>query len=136
MKRSAPPSGQDAAPDVPVGPSAADGVLDEGALLTTVGGNRRLAAELAEIFLRELESRMPDMEKAVVARDNTRIQFLAHTLMGSAASLSATQVTGTARKLESMALTGKLAKIDAVFARLEHEIARLGARLTTFIREG
>lgn len=136
MKRSVPSAGQKAAPDVPVGLGAADGVLDERALLITVGGNRRLAAELAEIFLQELESRMPEMAKAVVARDNTRIQFLAHTLVGSAASLSATQVTGTARKLESMALTGKLNTIDADFARLEDEIAKLGARLTTFIREG
>ncbi len=135
MKKSVPALGQHAAPDVLGIPEAAGVVLDEKALLITVGGNRRLAAELAEIFLQELVSRMPEMAKAVVARDNTRIQFLAHTLMGSAASLSATQVTGTARKLESMALTGKLAKVDAVFARLEDEIAKLSARLTTFIRE-
>lgn len=54
------------------------------ALLATVGGNRELAGELA---IRE--------------RDPDRVQFAAHALRGSAASLSATQVATSAAALEA-----------------------------------
>ena len=65
--------------------AVADGVLDEGALLATVCGNRELAKELAQIFLEELEPRMLEMASAIRDGDAGRVQFVAHALRGSAA---------------------------------------------------
>jgi two-component system sensor histidine kinase/response regulator len=110
-------------------------VLDEKALLVTVGGDRVLARELAQIFLQELESRMPEMASAVRAGDKARLQFAAHVLRGSAASLSATQVMISATELEAMARAGDLATAHATFVRLEGELAELTARLTLLIRK-
>jgi two-component system sensor histidine kinase/response regulator len=115
--------------------SASPEVLDEKALLVTVGGDRGLARELAQIFLQELDSRMPEMASAVLARDKTRLQFAAHVLRGSAASLSATRVTNTAAELETMARAGEMATADATFARLKGELGSLSARLTMLIRD-
>jgi signal transduction histidine kinase/DNA-binding NarL/FixJ family response regulator len=110
-------------------------ILDERALLATVGGNRELAGELATIFLDELEPRVEEIAEAIRVGDPTRLQFAAHTLKGSAASLSATQVAASASALEVMARKLDLDDAPAVFARLETELAGLARRLTTLKRE-
>jgi two-component system, sensor histidine kinase and response regulator len=112
-----------------------DGVLDEIALLVTVGGNRELAGELAQIFLQELEPRMQEMESAIREGDADRLQFAAHALRGSAASLSATQVTASAAALEAMAREGDLSMAESVFACLEDEMEGLTERLTILKQE-
>lgn len=112
-----------------------DGVLDEIALLVTVGGNRELAGELAQIFLQELEPRMQEMASAIREGDADRLQFAAHALRGSAASLSATQVTASAAALEAMAREGDLSMAESVFACLEDEMEGLTVRLTILKQE-
>ena len=112
-----------------------NGVLDENALLTTVGGNRELAGELAQIFLQELEPRMQEMSSAIREGDADRLQFAAHALRGSAASLSATQVTASATALEAMARKGDLSMAESVFACLEDEMEGLTERLTILKQE-
>jgi signal transduction histidine kinase/CheY-like chemotaxis protein/HPt (histidine-containing phosphotransfer) domain-containing protein len=112
-----------------------DGVLDENALLATVGGNRELAGELAQLFLQELGPRMQEMASAIRERDADRLQFAAHALRGSAASLSATQVTASATALEAMARKGDLSMAESVFACLEDEMEGLTERLTILKQE-
>jgi CheY-like chemotaxis protein/HPt (histidine-containing phosphotransfer) domain-containing protein len=107
-----------------------DGVLDEGALLATVCGNRELAGELAQIFLEELEPRMVEMASAIRDGDATRLQFVAHALRGSAASMSATQVTASATVIETMGRDRDLSKVSGAFAGLEGELVPLRERLT------
>jgi sigma-B regulation protein RsbU (phosphoserine phosphatase) len=107
-----------------------EGVLDETALLATVCGNRELAGELAEIFLEELQPRMQEMGSAIRDGDAERVRFAAHALRGSAASLSATQVTASATALETMARAGDLSKAEGVFASLQGELVGLTERLT------
>jgi len=129
-------SGQSAA-DAEVKPTTGDGdgVLDENALRATTGGNRELVGELAQLFLQELEPRMQEIASAIREGDAERLQFAAHALRGSAASLSAAQVTASAAALEAMARKGNLSKADSVFVCLEGELAGLTARLTILKRE-
>lgn len=110
------------------------GVLDESALLSTVGGDRALAGELAQIFLQELEPRMREIASAIRNGDASRLQFGAHALRGSAASLSATQVAASAGALEEMGRMGQLASANGVLVRLEAELVGLSGRLTTMQR--
>lgn len=110
--------------------TVADGVLDEGALLATVCGNRELAGELAQIFLEELEPRMLEMGNAIRDGDAVRVQFVAHALRGSAASMSATQVTASATALETMGRDRDLSKALSAFTCLEGELVGLTERLT------
>ena len=129
-----PTADEDVALGAGTGQRDTDGVLDERALLATVGGNRELVGELAEIFLHELRPRMQEMASAIRDRDANRLQFAAHTLRGSAASLSATQVSASSAALEEMARKGELAKADGVFARLKGELEGLSDRLTMLKR--
>lgn len=118
------------------GPGLTDtlGVLDESALLSTVGGDWALAGQLAQIFLQELEPRIREIASAIRDGDASRVQFGAHALRGSAASLSATQVAASAGALEEMGRRGQLANANGVFARLEAELEGLSGRLTTMQR--
>jgi phosphoserine phosphatase RsbU/P len=110
-------------------PVYAVGVLDETALLATVCGNRELAGELAGIFLEELQPRMDEMGSAIRDGDAGRVRFCAHALRGSAASLSATQVTVSATALETMARAGDLSNARTVFISLQGELVGLTQRL-------
>lgn len=133
--RSSPGRNQDASQAELTAEQAIDEILNEKALLVTVGESRELAGELAQIFLQELDSRIQEMGSAILEADSTRLQFVAHALRGSAGSMSATQVAGTAGELETMARAGKLGEAAPTFTRLESEIAALRARLITLIRE-
>jgi HPt (histidine-containing phosphotransfer) domain-containing protein len=121
---------------IATGPGLPDsvGVLDETALLSTVGGDRALAGELAQIFLQELEPRMREIASAIRDGDASRLQFGAHALRGSAASLSATQVAASAGALEEMGRRGQLTDANGVLVRLEAQLEGLSGRLTTMQR--
>jgi HPt (histidine-containing phosphotransfer) domain-containing protein len=136
MRRIPTPAALDEVVAIGTGPKLPDilGVLDESALLSTVGGDRALARELAQIFLQELEPRMREIASAIRDGDASRLQFGAHALRGSAASLSATQVAASAGALEEMGKGGQLAKANGVLLRLEAELEGLSGRLTTMQR--
>jgi HPt (histidine-containing phosphotransfer) domain-containing protein len=104
-------------------------VLDEDALVATAGGSRELAIELAEIFLSELDSRIDEFVAALAAGSATRLQFAAHTLRGSAGSLSAYQVTASAATLEDLARRGDISNARPIFQRLRGELELLAGRL-------
>jgi signal transduction histidine kinase/CheY-like chemotaxis protein/HPt (histidine-containing phosphotransfer) domain-containing protein len=116
-------------PETEAVPTNTTVVLDEERLLATVGGNRELAGELAEIFLQELTPRMTDIEGAIKSGDAERLRFTAHALRGSAASLSAVAVSASAESLEVMAKRGELSSAKTAFTALRKESRRLTARL-------
>ena len=90
--------------------------LDEVALMTLVGGDRRLAGELAGLFLDELEPRVSQITAAVTALDADRLRDRAHALRGSAGSLRAETVSAAAGVLEAM---GRSHDLDGVLQALE-----------------
>jgi len=108
-------------------------VLDEGKLLATVGGNRELIGELAEIFLQELTPRMTDIENAIKEGDAEKLRFTAHALRGSAASLSAVAVSTSALSLETMGTQGELSSAKSAFATLRKESKKLRTRLKSLV---
>jgi HPt (histidine-containing phosphotransfer) domain-containing protein len=121
------PSNAGSIPDPNEAPVAV--VLDEEALVATAGGSRELAVELAEIFLSELDSRIDEFVAALADGSATRLQFAAHTLRGSAGSLSAYQVTASAATIEDMARRGDVSGARAIFERLRGELELLAGRL-------
>jgi HPt (histidine-containing phosphotransfer) domain-containing protein len=121
------PSNAGSAPDANGAPIAV--VLDEEALVATAGGSRELAVELAVIFLSELDSRIDEFVAALADGSATRLQFAAHTLRGSAGSLSAYQVSASAATLEDMARRGDISSARPIFERLRGELELLAGRL-------
>jgi two-component system, sensor histidine kinase and response regulator len=109
--------------------------LDEPALMTVVGGDRKLAGELAQLFLDDLDNRVAEITAAVEARQVDRLRAAAHALRGSAGSLRAGNVRDASGALESIASSGSLEgaiyalnTLDLALARLRPRLAKMTAR--------
>ncbi len=103
--------------------------LDEAALLILVGGDKKLAAELAGLFLSEIEPRMNEISAAVTDRDAVRLRSGAHALRGSAATMQADNVSAAAGELETMGRSGLLDGVQRALENLNVAMAILRPRL-------
>ena len=105
------------------------GALDETALLKLVEGNQKLAGELAQLFLNDIEPRMNEITTAVTERDADRLRAGAHALRGSAATMRAGNVSTAAGTLETMGHSGLLEGVQRALEELNIAIAILRPRL-------
>ena len=115
--------------DVKAGDSGDTDTLDEPALMKVVGGNRRLAGELAQLFLDDLDDRVAEIVAAVEARQVDRLRAAAHTLRGSAGSLRAGNVSDASEALETIASSGSLERAEDALKVLNLALASLRPRL-------
>jgi two-component system sensor histidine kinase/response regulator len=111
------------------GGKAESEALDEVALMKLVGGDWKLAGELAGLFLEDLEPRVTEITAAVTDLDADRLRAGAHTLCGSAGSLKAGIVSVAAGVLEAMGRTGELGGVQRALADLNSALASLRPRL-------
>jgi HPt (histidine-containing phosphotransfer) domain-containing protein len=109
--------------------------LDEPALMTVVGGDRKLASELAQLFLDDLDNRVAEINAAVEARQVDRLRAAAHALRGSAGSLRAGNVRDASGALESIASSASLEGamhalnvLDLALASLRPRLAKMTGR--------
>ncbi|HEX9127616.1 MAG TPA: response regulator [Gemmatimonadaceae bacterium] len=103
--------------------------LDEVALMKLVGGDRKLAGELAGLFLEDLEPRVTEITAAVTDLDAERLRAGAHALCGSAGSLKAGIVSAAAGVLEAMGRSGELGGVQHALADLNSALVSLRPRL-------
>ena len=108
---------------------AAGPAADEEAALARVGGDRRLLAELAGLFLDDLPRLLGDVRDAAGAADAVRVRRAAHTLKGSADVFGAASVVAAAQRLEAMGRNGDLSDAAAALAALEREMRRVEPEL-------
>lgn len=105
------------------------GALNEAALLVLVGGDQELAAQLARLFLEDIEPRMKAITTAVTERDVVRLRAGAHALRGSAATMQADNVSAAAGELEAIGRSGLLDGVQRALAELDAAMAILRPRL-------
>ena len=103
--------------------------LDEPALMKVVGGDRKLASELAQLFLDDLDNRVAEITVAVEDRQVDRLRAAAHALRGSAGSLRAGNVRDASGALESIASSGSLEGAMLALNVLDLALAGLRPRL-------
>ena len=103
--------------------------LDEPALMKVVGGDRKLASELAQLFLDDLDNRVAEITVAVEDRQVDRLRAAAHALRGSAGSLRAGNVRDASGALESIASSGSLEGAIHALNTLDLALASLRPRL-------
>jgi HPt (histidine-containing phosphotransfer) domain-containing protein len=99
--------------------------LDEAALLALVGGDQKLAGELAGLFLTDIEPRM----KQITAAVTERLRAGAHALRGSAATMQAESVSAAAGALEAMGRSGLMEGVQRALEELNTAMAMLRPRL-------
>ncbi len=105
---------------------APDGrVLDVGAALARAGGDVRLLAELANMFLEDSAGWLADLAGALQRGDVAGVRFTAHLLRGSAANFGAQEVCRAGRAVEERARAGDLRGAAAACGELKACLLRL-----------
>ena len=116
------------------GGTAADGVdqdAGEGGMVINVDVLARLRQHLGQIqpavqvFLRSLETRIAELEQAVVNRDAKTIGKVAHTMKGSSSQFGAEELVKLCLLAENMGRSGKVQQIDRVFMRIVKAVEKL-----------
>ena len=92
-------------------------------------GGPQLARELVEIFLRESDDQISAIRAAVAGADADALNQAAHSLKGSAGSLTGHRVSTEAATLEAMGRDGTLADAAPALARLEAELEHMRSSL-------
>jgi two-component system, sensor histidine kinase and response regulator len=100
-------------------------VLDERELLDLVAGDRTLLRELADLFLIEGPRRLAQIRAALETGDLASVQYVAHSLKGSAGSLCGRSAADAALRLEEIALEGDVAGARSAYAAVEGEVSKL-----------
>jgi CheY-like chemotaxis protein/HPt (histidine-containing phosphotransfer) domain-containing protein len=115
---SLPPAGRD-------GHAPLDGV----ALLAAFDGNKRLLAEVIDVFLVDAPTMLNAVRQALDRRDGAAVASSAHALKGSVGLFAQAGAYDTARRIEHAGREGRLEEIGALFAALETELAATAVEL-------
>jgi CheY-like chemotaxis protein/HPt (histidine-containing phosphotransfer) domain-containing protein len=103
--------------------------------LAGVGGDRRLLAELAVLFLGECPKWLASIRTAVRERDLARLRLAAHSLKGGLVTMAAKAARDAALRLETMARQGDLAGAEEALAALSRELESLQPALAALAAE-
>jgi len=98
-------------------------------LLRRVQGNDDLLAELVRLFLDDAPKQIKEIHSAVRDGAASRLEYAAHSLKGSAASLGARALAEAARKLELRGRDKQVDGAEADLAALDREWDRLKLEL-------
>ena len=105
-------------------------VVDLNEALARLGGDRKFYRELLDMLLQDAPQQLRDMSEALERADAKRIEQVAHSLKGAAASLEAGPVRDTAQRLETL---GREANLSGTIEAL-HELQGQLERLRQFVQ--
>ena len=77
-------------------------------LQADVGGDRADLQPLIDVFLKEAEEILEGLGRAIAGKNASEVRRLAHSLKSASAMFGALRLSGEARDLESLGLSGKL----------------------------
>ncbi|MDZ7805070.1 Hpt domain-containing protein [Thiohalophilus sp.] len=104
---------------------AAPALLDKKQALAQAGGNRELACDLFRMLLEELPVLQSQLAQAIDSGARDAMWDPAHKLYGSTAYCGVPALRETARAMEECIKQQQTDQLQACFARLSTEIARL-----------
>ena len=107
-------------------------VIDREALVARVSGHLGLLDELVAMFANESALMLDQMHAAIASGDNTTLESVAHTLKGSAYTLTGYSAAETAGALESLGRNLRAREAKNAYMRLEREITTLNKALEEF----
>jgi PAS domain S-box-containing protein len=99
--------------------------FDAEALLKRFMGDRQLAGFVIRGFVEDFPARMNVMGKRLIEKDGRGVHLQAHTLKGSAATVSACSLSAVAREMEHESNAGRLEHFDTLVSRACEEFERL-----------
>jgi HPt (histidine-containing phosphotransfer) domain-containing protein len=108
---------------------AAPAVFDPESLLKRFMGDRQFAGTILEGFLDDFPTQLKHLEKHCAEADQPGARLQAHTIKGSAATVSANRLSAVARDMELAAVAGKLDRLGELLPRVAEEFERLKTTL-------
>ena len=109
--------------------------FDEAELRERLHGDNELLSELVRLFIGDAPKQIQEIHAALAEGSATRIEYAAHSLKGSAASLGAKGLAAAARKLELRGRDGQLDGSESDCADLAKEWERLKPELAALCPE-
>jgi signal transduction histidine kinase/FixJ family two-component response regulator len=110
-------------------PEQTAAIFDSEALLRRLMGDRELAGVVIKGFLGEVPLQLDNLRKRFDEADENGARLQAHTLHGSAATVSAGDLRAIARELERTAAAGQLDRFGELLPRAAEEFERLKSTL-------
>jgi len=104
------------------------------AVVERLGGDEKLARELAEIFLKDLPGLKRRIDRARTARDAEELRLASHALKGAVANFGFHDAAAAALRLERSGKDAALADVDAAWAELERELTRAAGTLRRLLK--
>jgi CheY-like chemotaxis protein/HPt (histidine-containing phosphotransfer) domain-containing protein len=99
-------------------------IFDEGDLLRRLMDDKELAVIIVQGFLEDFPAQLANLAKEVGTANEHGIRLHAHTLKGSAATVSALRLSAVARQMEKAASEGKADGLEDVLAEVIEEFDR------------
>lgn len=113
--------------------SAADSAtLDAPALVRRLGGNRKLLAQVVQLFRDDCNKRMTELTAAATSLDWERLRQESHTLKGTLGNLCANGAYAAALQLEKLSREQASGELAGAVQALTAEIDRLRVALAQF----
>ncbi len=104
-------------------------VMDAGAAIAQVEGDKSLLNELGEIFLSDCPKMLAEIKSAIDSNDARSLEYAAHTMKGVVANFCAPAAIAAALQLELSGRDGRLASCREEYRHLIDEIERLKPEL-------
>jgi PAS domain S-box-containing protein len=100
-------------------------IIDWQEIMDRMAGDEKLIEEIVEAWLVDNPSAVAALEEAVKTKDAKEISLLAHTIKGSAATISANGLAEAALPLEIAGKEGKLDNADILFMEVQKEFDKV-----------
>jgi len=100
-------------------------IIDKKAVLDYVGGEEKLFREIIDIFTKDSQKLLCQMQEAIKDEDSGKLERAAHSLKKSLSNLSARAAYDAAGKLETIGHSNENSDAEAAYINLEKEIDRL-----------
>jgi len=112
-----------------------DVIWDKDDALKRILGNRIVLKTLLEVYISEIPDNMLQLKEAIKDKNKEKVRFIAHSMKGVAANLSAMRVQFQAELVEHAAQKSEIEEIESLMPKLEKHIAQLLACFEKYIKQ-
>src|SRR5207244_8010112 len=106
-------------------PLISEPVVDKGAIMRRVNGDRKLLQEVVGIFMTDHQKLLERIRQAVQKGDGPELESAAHALKGSVQNFAAHRAVTAIAKLEDLGREGKMHSAEAALARVTADLEHL-----------
>ncbi|MFK7770271.1 MAG: response regulator [Mariniblastus sp.] len=99
----------------------------------TVGGDRSLLGELIKVFLKDRESMVQNIKRAIDSKNDKELRLSAHSMKGALTHLGARDSAIIAGELEERGLAAQFDGVELVFENFSKSLIPLAAEMKQFV---